>query len=127
MENLDTITNNVGLISRVTEDGWYEANIQGNGDYFVYHYDANASEDKYKQLQSGNAGKINTGKDINDLRLICQGSQLSFGGNSVEFAALALNANGHQVIEWGQMGMTVASEEETPVIVECNDFVISLP
>lgn len=127
VENLGAATNNVGLMCRVTEDGWYEANILGNGDFFVYHYDANASEDKYKVLQSGNAGEINTGKDVNDLTLICQGSQLSFGANGVELAALALDADGHQVIEWGQVGMTLASEEETPVIVEFYDFVISVP
>ncbi len=127
VENLGAATNNVGLMCRVTEEGWYEANILDNGDFFVYHYDANASEDKYKVLQSGNAGEINTGKDVNDLTLICQGSQLSFGANNVELATLALDADGHQVIEWGKVGMTLASEEETPVIVEFYDFVISVP
>ena len=118
VENLGVENNNVGLACWLTEDGWYEANILGNGDFFVYHYDANANEDKYKVLQSGNTGEINTGNNVNDLTLICQGSQLSFGVNDVELVSLALDADGHQVIEWGQVGMTVASEEETPVIVD---------
>ena len=127
VENLGETTNNVGLVCRVSDDGWYEANILGNGDYFVYRYDTNASEDKYMVLESGNSIEINTGTGVNDLTLICQGSQLSFGVNGIELVSLALDSDGHEVMEWGQVGMTVASEEETPVIVDFQDFIISLP
>lgn len=127
VENLGADTNYVGLVCRESFDGWYEANIRGNGDYSVYYYDANASENKYTELLSGNSEEINTGKDVNDLTLVCQGSELTFSVNGVVLATVELDTGDHQVLEKGAVGMNVASEEETPVIVEFYDFIISLP
>lgn len=127
VENLGADTNYVGLVCRELFDGWYEANIRGNGDYSVYYYDANASENKYTELLSGNSEEINTGKDVNDLTLVCQGSELTFSVNGVVLATVELDTGDHQVLEKGAVGMNVASEEETPVIVEFYDFIISLP
>jgi len=55
-ENLGRNNNNVSLICRYSEDGWYEFNIANNGLYWIYRYITANRE--YRLLASGGSTAI---------------------------------------------------------------------
>jgi hypothetical protein len=127
-ENLGRNTNNVSLVCRYTGNGadaeWYEVNITNGGLFYFYRYDPSyaAVEDRYIQLGSGGSNLIKTGKNINSYTLICDGNELTLGINGVEVKSVRDN-----ILTSGLVGLGVSSFDITPITLEFDYFVASVP
>lgn len=120
-ENLGRNNNNVSLICRESDDGWYEFNIANNGEYTILWYD-DVSENDYVLLYSGGSTLIKMGKDVNEYTAICEGDELTLGINGVEVRTVA-----HKNLKSGRVGISLASFNVTPIIVEFDYFDVSVP
>lgn len=81
-ENLGTNNNNVSLICRYSEQGWYEFNVANNGLYWIYYASVRADGYvSYKFLEEGGSNSIvqgNTpGKNLNTYAITCSGDILT--------------------------------------------------
>ncbi|HSF80454.1 MAG TPA: S1C family serine protease, partial [Anaerolineales bacterium] len=120
-ENLGRNNNNVSLICRESDLGWYEFNIANNGEYWIYWYD-DVTEDGYVELWHGGSTLIKMGKDINEYTAYCVGDTLSLWINGVEVKTLT-NKN----LKSGRAGLSVSSFNVTPIIVEFDYFAVGVP
>jgi S1-C subfamily serine protease len=119
-DNLGKNNNNVSLICRHSEQGWYEFNVANNGEYTIFRYDK--LEDKYTALFSGGSTAIKTGKDSNEVTAICQGDELTLGINGQ-----AVRTVRDKNFKSGQVGLSLSSFNVTPIIGEFEYFVASIP
>lgn len=117
-------TNFVGLFCRYSDDGWYEAYVQSSGVYSFYYVDQNYN---YTQLWEGGSRLVTTGKATNEYTLICQGNNLTLGINGTEVKTLNLTGGSYPLLTEGQVGITVSSGTPIPVIVDIEEFFISVP
>ncbi len=81
-ENLGTNNNNVSLICRYSEQGWYEFNVANNGLYWIYYASVRADGYvSYKLLEEGGSNSIvqgNTpGRNLNTYAITCRGDTLT--------------------------------------------------
>lgn len=120
-ENRGNNNNNVSLICRESELGWYEFNIANNGLYYIYWFD-DESTNNYIPLFSGGSRVINMGKDINEYTAICDGEQLTLLINGEEIRTVT-----HDRLTIGKVGLSVSSFDFTPVIIEFDNFRASVP
>ncbi len=120
-ENRGNNNNNVSLICRESELGWYEFNIANNGLYYIYWFD-DESTNNYIPLFSGGSRVINMGKDINEYTAICDGEQLTLLINGEEIRTVT-----HDRLTSGKVGLSVSSFDFTPVIIEFDNFRASVP
>ena len=114
-------TNNVSLICRYSDAGWYEFNIGNSGLYNIFRYDPNAGN--YVLLADGGTININTGQGTNRYTAICQGDQLSLyinGGTAVKTVT-------DRQLNKGKIGLSVSSFEVAPIIVEFDWLRVSAP
>jgi hypothetical protein len=105
--------NNVSLICRATEEGWYEFSIANNGLWWIYAYDGRDST--YSQLANGGSNAIKMGKDVNEYTILCSGSTLALYINRVE--AHTMTETNFKFRE-GQVGIGVSSFNSLPIVVE---------
>jgi hypothetical protein len=121
-ENLGNNNNMVALICRYDPDrGWYEFNVTNSGLYDIYYYDAIQLKD-YQRLYNGGSTAINMGRATNTYTIVCQGNNLSLYINGV----LARTIQDSHLKE-GQVGFSVSSFENYPVVVNLNWFAVSEP
>jgi serine protease Do len=121
VENLGRNTNNVSLICRASDDGWYEFNVYNSGEYDILWYDALVKGD-YVTLYSGGSMAIKTGKAVNTYSAICSGDQLILGINGEEVRTIS-----HKDLKEGLVGLGVSSFNVLPIIVEADNFIVSVP
>lgn len=119
-KNLGNNNNNVSLICRVSERGWYEFNVANNGLYAIYRY--TVSDNNFRELYSGGVANMRIGKETNDYTMICKGNRLTLGMNGVEIRTIEDN-----LFEEGFAGVGVSSFDGTPVLVEMEYVEISQP
>jgi len=112
-ENRGKNNNNVSLLCRISEEGWYEFSVANNGMWWIYAYDANA--DDYRTLANGGSTAVNMGKDINEYTIMCTGTSLSLYINGVE--THVMNEKNFAFRE-GQVGIGVSSFDVLPIKVE---------
>jgi len=121
-ENLGQNDNMVALLCRYDPDrGWYEFNVTNSGLYDIYYYDAITRKD-YTRLYNGGSTAINMGKATNTYTITCQGNNLSLYINGV----LARTVQDNNLKE-GQVGISVSSFGNLPVIVNINWLSVSQP
>jgi serine protease Do len=121
-ENLGNNNNNVSIICRYDPDrGWYEFNIANNGLYNILYYDG-LVDHAYKRLFDGGSTSIHMGRATNQYTAICKGDSLSLYINGV------LERTVHDSnLSQGQVGISVSSFEDYPVLVNVNWLTISEP
>jgi hypothetical protein len=118
-------TNNISLICRYSEEGWYEFNIANSGLYQILAYDATGAVSKgYNLIADGASTAIRQGKDINVYTAICEGEKLSLYINGVEVRTIS---DRKYRFRDGKVGFGVSSFEVTPILVEVDWFKISQP
>jgi hypothetical protein len=125
VENRGTNNNNISLICRYSDEGWYEFNIANSGLYNIYAATYNASGDVvYNFLADGGSNKIRSGKEINEYKIICRERKLSMYINGFETRSLEDNK---YVLRDGQVGISASSFDDLPVKVEVDWITISEP
>jgi hypothetical protein len=119
-ENLGNNNNNISLICRANERGWYEFNVANNGLYTILRYESSSNE--FTELYSGGVANLRTGKDTNDYTIMCRGDRLTLGVNGTEIRTVEDNQ-----FDEGQVGISVSSFDGIPVLVEFDYATISAP
>ncbi len=120
VENLGRNNNNVSLICRYSEKGWYEFNIANNGEWTILRFDT--ASNQYIALFTGGSTLINTGQGINEYTAVCNGENLTLGINGVEVKTIKDRA-----LKEGQAGLSVSSFNVTPIVVEFDYFSVTVP
>jgi S1-C subfamily serine protease len=120
-ENLGRNTNNVSLICRYSDNGWYEFNVYNSGKYNILYYDAVVAKG-YNTLYSGASTAINMGKATNEYTAVCVGNTLTLGINGVEVRTVTSND-----LKEGQVGFGLSSFNVLPIIAEFDGFAASVP
>ena len=112
-ENRGKNNNNVSLICRATDEGWYEFSIANNGLWWIYAYDGLSGS--YDTLANGGSNAIRMGKDVNEYTIFCSGTVLALYINGIE-------AHTREEIYYkfreGRVGIGVASFNALPIVVE---------
>jgi len=115
-ENRGKNTNNVSLLCRATDEGWYEFSIANDGLWWIWAYDGT-----YTSLANGGSTNLNMGKGINEFTITCYDNTLSLYINGV--LAKSIEDNRFAFRE-GQIGIGVSSFDVLPIIVEFEWVVI---
>ncbi len=124
-ENRGVNNNNVSIICRYTEEGWYEFNIANNGLYWIYYAQMKPSKQvSYALIANGGSNKIRMGKDVNEYTAICKGRTLQLFINGYEVKTLTEN---RYALREGQVGVSVSSFNVLPVQVDIDWVKVSQP
>ncbi len=118
--NLGRNKNNVGMVCRVSDRGWYEFNIANDGTYYIYRYDVNKQE--YVLIYNGGSTAIKTGQSTNVYTAVCQDNKLGLWINNKQTYVGTDN-----VLTEGKAGISFASFDILPITLELTDFILSVP
>lgn len=123
VDNRGVNNNNISLICRYNEDGWYEFNIANNGLYWILAaFVDSTGKVGYKTIYNGGSNDIKAGKATNEYTAICKGNRLSLFINGKEVNSV--DATDHRE---GQIGVSVSSFNVLPVNVDFDYITISEP
>lgn len=120
VENRGSNTNNVGMICRFNEEGWYEYVINSNGMYELWSF---TPDEGYYLIHQGGSKHIRVGKDTNQYSVICNGDRLTLYINGVD----THTQNDNSLRYEGMVGVAVSSTFAIPVEVEFEYFTVSPP
>lgn len=125
-DNLGRNVNNISLVCRQSDAGWYEFNISSAGVYNILAFDTNGvkGEAGYNLLTEGGSQAILTGKQRNNLSVTCAGNQLSLSVNGTLVTTIIDEKFSYTS---GKIGVSVKSIEQHPVVVEIQSVSISQP
>jgi S1-C subfamily serine protease len=119
-ENRGMNNNNVSLICRGSDEGWYEFSIANNGLWWIYAYES--YDGSYTQLANGGSTAVKMGKDVNEYTILCYGDTLALYINGIETHTM------HEknfAFREGQVGIGVSSFNALPIVVEFDWVAIS--
>lgn len=111
--------NNISLVCRYTEEGWYEFSMYSGGLWDIWKY---ADGGGYTSIASGGSTAINMQKAQNHLTAVCDEARLSFYINDVEVGSAI-----DRQFTAGQVGVSVSTFDISGVVVEFDDFTVTLP
>lgn len=117
-ENRGKNNNNVSLICRASDEGWYEFSIANNGLWWIYAFDY----DRYTEIASGGSTMVNMGKGINEYTIMCYDTTLALYINGQETHTMSETQFSFRE---GQVGIGVSSFNVLPIIVEFDYVSIS--
>lgn len=123
-DNRGTNNNNIGLICRKSDAGWYEFDIASNGLYEIFFAKAVGDAVEYTRIAEGGSNKIKTGWATNEYGIVCQGSTLILNINGAEARRLEDKI---YLLPEGKVGISVSSLKDAPVIVDLYWASISQP
>lgn len=121
-DNRGRNNNNVSIICRYSDEGWYEFNIANNGLYWILAY--STVDKSYSTIINGGSNAIKQGKDINIYRASCIGEELKLTINGVEVKKIK---DVKYKLRDGLVGFGVSSFDVLPILVEVDYFDISQP
>jgi hypothetical protein len=122
VDNRGTNNNNINLVCRYSDEGWYEVAIANNGLYDIYAYDG--VKGNYARIANGGSNKIKAGKEVNEYTFICNERNLILEINGFETNKITDN---QYVFREGQIGVGASSFRDVPVKVEFDWVKISEP
>ena len=122
VDNRGTNNNNINLVCRYSDEGWYEISIANNGLYWLYAYDGRKGS--YTLLADGGSNKIASGKETNEYTFICNDRNLIVKINGFDTTTFTDN---QFVFREGQIGVGLSSFRDTPIKVEFDWVSISQP
>lgn len=114
-----TNRNNISLLCRASDAGWYEFSMNSGGLWFIWKYD----NGQYSELARGASQAINMQKAANELTATCIGSDLTFYVNQTKLGSVKDN----RFKDTGQVGVSVSTFDIPDVGVEFDWFVASVP
>lgn len=121
LENRGVNTQQVSLVCRFSEDGWYEWAVQSDGLWFMY-----AVSDGFNRVLNGGSNDIKQGKDVNEYTMICKGDEISFFINGQEQRGSPYIDREYGFRD-GNVGFSISSLRAIPVKIEVDWFTISEP
>lgn len=107
--NQGSNNNNVGLVCRFSEEGWYEFNISSSGVYSIYAFDNKA----YRLIRNGGSTWIKMGQDTNHYSVACIGNELTLYINDQKVWRGEENT-----FESGLVGISASTKKYQPVILD---------
>ena len=122
VDNRGTNNNNINLVCRYSDEGWYEVSIANNGLYWLYAVDA--AKGSYNQLADGGSSKIKAGKEVNEYTFICNDRNLILKINGNDATTFTDN---QFVFRDGKVGVGLSSFKDLPVKVEFDWLKIGQP
>ncbi len=111
----------VSLVCRFGEDGWYEWAVQSDGLWFLF-----AAGNGFNRLTNGGSNDIHQGKDSNVYAMECKGDQISFFINGEEQKGSPYIDRDYG-LRTGNVGFAISSLRAVPVKIEVDKFTISEP
>jgi hypothetical protein len=125
VENRGMNDNNISLICRYSDEGWYEFNVANSGLYnILYGFVEPDGDIGYGRLADGGSTKIKSGKDVNIYKIICKDRKLSLYINGIETRVYEDN---NYVLRDGKVGISVSSFKQLPIKVEYDWVTVSEP
>jgi hypothetical protein len=121
VENRGVNSQQVSLVCRVGDDGWYEWAVQSDGLWFLF-----AVSGGFTRLTNGGSNDINQGKDVNVYTMECKGDEISFFINGEEQKGSPYLDREYGLRE-GSVGFSISSLRAIPVKIEVDSFTISEP
>lgn len=121
LENRGVNSQQVSLVCRMSDEGWYEFAVQSDGLWELY-----AVSNGYNLLANGASKFVKQGKDVNQYTFICDDNKLSFFVNGVEPKGSPYIERKY-ALRRGNAGFAVSSLSATPVKVEVDWFQVSEP
>lgn len=120
-ENRGRNNNNVSLICRMNEEGtsWYEFSVESGGVWYLY-----AMDGKYNILANGGTTALKQGREVNEYRMDCDGSEIALYVNGKEIRTVKDTKYG---FDEGAVGFNISSLNVLPITVEVNSFEIAQP
>jgi hypothetical protein len=115
VKNRGTNNNNISLICRKSDAGWYEFNIASNGLYEINYAKIVGDTVEYSPITDGGSNKIKSGLSENEYGIVCQGSTLVLYINGAEARRLEEKT---YLLPEGKVGISVSSFRDAPVTVD---------
>jgi hypothetical protein len=122
VDNRGTNNNNINLVCRLSDEGWYEVSVANNGLFWFWAFDG--SKNAYVKLADGGSNKIRSGKETNEYTLVCSDRIIKLAINGVDTKSVTDN---QFVFRSGQVGVGLSSFDDTPTKVEFDWVKISQP
>lgn len=110
--------NNISLVCRATDDGWYEFSMNSGGLWVIWRYDDNG----FKSLKEGASTAINLQKAVNHLTAVCEGETLTLIVNDQEVGSVT-----DDTFVSGQVGVSVSTFDIKGAGVEFDALAVSIP
>ncbi len=121
--NMGVNSQNVGLVCRLSDAGWFEFSVGNDGLWYFYIYtDANG----FEVLANGGSNRVNMGKATNEYAMLCRGDKVHLYINGEEVKNSPVNISGRYLPE-GYLGFNVSSLSVYPVKVLVHEFEILQP
>lgn len=121
VDNRGVNSQQVSLICRASDEGWYEFAVQSDGLWELY-----AVSDGYNRIANGGSTAVKQGKSVNQYTFICDDEKLAFFINGVEPKGSPFMERKY-ALRRGNVGFAISSLESTPVKMEVDWFQISQP
>lgn len=113
--NRGSNNNNISLICRKSDAGWYEFDIASNGLYEIYFAKIVDNKVEFARIADGGSNQIKTGWAENEYGIVCQGNTLSLYINGTEARTLE---DKKYLLPEGKVGLSVSSFKDVPVTVD---------
>jgi hypothetical protein len=124
-ENRGMNNNNVSLVCRRSDEGWYEFSTEGGGLWYLYAAIPGADgKIKYNRIDNGGAMPLHQGKEVNEYLMTCSGNEINLKINGKDIKTIKENK---YALRSGYVGFNISSLNVTPIIVEVDWFKISKP
>lgn len=124
-ENRGKNNNNVSLVCRASEKGWYEFSTEGGGLWYLYAVTINDSKEAvYKRIDKGGAQSLKQGKETNEYGMVCEDNEITLIINGKELKKIK---DKDYSFDSGYVGFNISSLNVTPIIVNVDWFKISEP
>ncbi len=122
-ENRGVNSQNVSLLCRLSDEGWYEFSVANSGLWYLY---AHTPKDGYVTLKNGGSKAVNQGKAVNEYGMTCDGEKIGLFINGQEVRDSPF-AERKYAFRRGGVGFNVSSLNVIPVKAEVDWFKISQP
>ena len=124
-DNRGKNNNNISLVCRYSDEGWYEFSVMSSGLFQIWAYDATGAVHKgYNLVNSGGTNAIKMGMETNVYAIVCSGNQLTLYINGEKSTSFTESKYGFTD---GKVGINVSSLNVIPIIVEFEYFDIQEP
>lgn len=122
VDNRGVNSQQVSLVCRFSDEGWYELAVQSDGLWELYY----ATGSDYNLMANGGSTAIKQGKAVNQYTFVCSGEKLSFAINGVEPKGSPYTERKYALRD-GSVGFSISSLRATPVKIEVDAFRIQEP